>query len=446
MAKAAAYKAIAKAVAKKRGKPKVDKRKTKAKRKAQSKARQAKFQQSEAKKAEAQGTTKTALSQQRAIDRKSKTIRGKNIDASTKNAAIRILEDSKGKLTADQAIKKAKSESQARMPQIKSRARSETAKLRAKGAFKGFTEEQMKERRNLIASSLREMAAQGKTRTVNKSRVLSLNPTGEKLIKQKGGIDKILENPRRYLYQETGAFDPPEGIMDKFGGKTKAEKRKNMKEAYDEMSKSDKLDFIRKNIAPDYSKEQLNDLMFSPRGGIQIKNKSNTQIEGMRNRLKDMGLLPALGEAKPKLKYGMKTKEGSKAVTQEVKRLKRQVKQNKEAQKKVAEDIRRAEDAFDRAKTKEVQNKLRTKISDLKKKQKNINKAADNFAELFKKENILKNLSKIETQQLGLQRLTPTKKTGGKVGTYKKGKQIKSGPRGCGAALRGYGKAMKGKK
>ena len=37
-------------------------------------------------------------------------------------------------------------------------------------------------------------------------------------------------------------------------------------------------------------------------------------------------------------------------------------------------------------------------------------------------------------------------KAGGKIGMYKSGKQIKSGPRGCGVALRGYGKAMKGKR
>ena len=82
-----------KTLVKKKGRPKVDKRKTKAKRKAQSKARQAKFQQSEAAKAEAQGTTKTKLAEKRSVERKSKTIRGKDIDASTKNAAIRLIED-----------------------------------------------------------------------------------------------------------------------------------------------------------------------------------------------------------------------------------------------------------------------------------------------------------------------------------------------------------------
>jgi len=32
------------------------------------------------------------------------------------------------------------------------------------------------------------------------------------------------------------------------------------------------------------------------------------------------------------------------------------------------------------------------------------------------------------------------------LGLYKKGGKIKKGPRGCGTAMRGYGKAMKGKK
>lgn len=436
---------IIKTLVKKKGRPKVDKRKTKAKRKAQSKARQAKFQQSEAAKAEAQGTTKTKLAEKRSVERKAKTIRGKDIDASTKNAAIRLVEDNP-KLTADQAIKKAKSESEARLPKIKSRARSETAKLRAKGAFKGFTEDQMKERKNLIASALREMASEGKERKVIAGRTLSLTPKGEQIIKQKGGIDKILEKPKTYLYQTMNESLPPKGALSKYEGATKAETRQNIKSAFEEMSKPQKLEFIQKRFAPDYTPKQIEDIFYQSKSAVDIKGKSKTQIEGLRNRLKDKGLLPALGETKPKLKYGMKTKEGSKAFSQEVKRLKRQVKQNKEAQKNVAEEIRRAEAAFYKAKTKEVQNKLRTKISDLKKKQKNINKTADNFFERFKKENILKNLSKTETQQLGLTRLTPTKKAGGKVGMYKKGKQIKSGPRGCGAALRGYGKAMKGKR
>lgn len=441
MAKAAALKAFTKAVTKKKGRPKVDKRKTKAKRKAQSKARQAQFQQREAAKAEAQGTTKTKLAEKRSIERKAKTIRGKDIDASTKNAAIRLVEDNP-KLTADQAIKKAKFESEGRLPKVKSRARSETAKLRAKGAFKGFTEDQMKERKNLIASALREMASEGKTRTIIKSRVLSLNPTGEKLIKQKGGIDKILEKPRRYLYQRTDAPDPPEGVMDRFGGKTKAEKRKNMKEAYNEMSKTEKLDFIRKDIAPDYSKEQLENLMFPPRGGINIiKGKSKTQIEGLRNRLKDKGLLPSLGETR----RGRGTKQGQ-ALVKEIRKIKKEAQNIRDKDiPKVQTQIDRAQDALKTAKTTEVKNKLRENISKLKKEKERLTNLANNY-EKGKVTKAKKTLSKIQTQQLGMTRLTPTKKAGGKVGMYKSGKQIKSGPRGCGAALRGYGKAMKGKR
>lgn len=34
----------------------------------------------------------------------------------------------------------------------------------------------------------------------------------------------------------------------------------------------------------------------------------------------------------------------------------------------------------------------------------------------------------------------------GNLGIYKKGGKIKKGPRGCGVAMRGYGKAMKGSK
>jgi len=441
MAKAAAYKAIAKAVAKKRGRPKVDKRKTKAKRKAQSTARQAKFQQSEAKKAEAQGTTKTALSQQRAIDRKTKTIRGKDIDASTKNAAIRILEDSKGRLTADQAIKKAKAESESRLPQIKSRARSETAKLRAKGAFKGFTEEQMKERRNLIASSLREMAAEGKERKVIAGRTLSLTPAGEKIIKQKGGINKILEKPKTYLYQTMNESLPPKGSLAKYEGATKAETRKNIKSAFEEMSKPQKLEFLQKRFAPDYTPKQIEDIFYQGKAASDIKGKSKTQIEGLRNRLKDKGLLPALGETRK----GTSTKQG-KALVKEIRSIKKEAQNIREKDiPKVQTQIDRAEDAMKRAKTTEVKNELRDKISKLKKEKTRLTNLAANV-EKGKVTKAKKRLSKMSPQTGSIQSTYTSKKAGGKVGTYKKGKQIKSGPRGCGAALRGYGKAMKGKK
>lgn len=431
---------IIKTLVKKKGRPKVDKRKTKAKRKAQSKARQAKFQQSEAAKAEAQGTTKAKLAEKRSIERKSKTIRGKDIDASTKNAAIRLVEDNP-KLTADQAIKKAKSETQGSLTKVKSRARSETAKLRAKGAFKSFTEDQMKERKNLIASALREMASEGKERKVIAGRTLSLTPKGEQIIKQKGGIDKILEKPKTYLYQTMNESLPPKGALSKFEGATKAETRQNIKSAFEEMSKPQKLEFIQKRFAPDYTPKQIEDIFYQSKSAADIKGKSKTKIEGLRNRLKDKGLLPALGETRK----GRGTKQGQ-ALVKEINKIKKEAQNIRDKDiPKVQTQIDRAQDALKTAKTTEVKNKLRENISKLKKEKERLTNLANNY-EKGKVTKAKKNISKIQTQQLGMTRLTPTKKAGGKVGMYKKGKQIKSGPRGCGAALRGFGKAMKGKR
>ncbi len=432
---------IIKTLVKKKGRPKVDKRKTKAKRKAQSKARQTQFQQREAAKAEAQGTTKTKLAEKRSVERKTKTIRGKDIDASTKNAAIRLVEDNP-KLTADQAIKKAKSESEARLPKIKSRARSETAKLRAKGAFKDFTEDQMKERKNLIASALREMASEGKERKVIAGRTLSLTPKGEQIIKQKGGIDKILEKPKTYLYQTMNESLPPKGALSKFEGATKAETRQNIKSAFEEMSKPQKLEFIQKRFAPDYTPKQIEDIFYQSKSAADIRGKSKTKIEGLRNRLKDKGLLPPLGETRK----GKGTKQGQ-ALVKEIRKIKKEAQNIRDKDiPKVQTQIDRAQDALKTAKTTEVKNKLRENISKLKKEKERLTNLANNY-EKGKVTKAKKTLSKMPPQTGSTQSFyTTTKKAGGKVGMYKKGKQIKSGPRGCGVALRGYGKAMKGKR
>ena len=108
--------------------------------------------------------------------------------------------------------------------------------------------------------------------------------------------------------------------------------------------------------------------------------------------------------------------------------------------------IDRAQDALKTAKTTEVKNKLRENISKLKKEKERLTNLANNY-EKGKVTKAKKTLSKMPPQTGSIQSFyTTTKKAGGKVGMYKKGKQIKSSPRGCGAALRGFGKAMKGKR
>lgn len=435
MAKAAALKAFTKAVTKKKGRPKVDKRKTKAKRKAQSKARQAQFQQREAAKAEAQGTTKTKLAEKRSVERKAKTIRGKDIDGRTKTLAIRLVEDNP-KLTADQAIKKAKNVDKTKIQKVMSMARKDTARMKRKGLLSGLSEEQMKERKRLVTQKLKEMKNEGKERQVIAGRTLSLTPAGEKIINQKGGIDKILEKPKRYLYQTMNESLPPKGSLAKYEGATKEETRKNIRAAFEDMSKSQKLEFIQKRFAPDLVPKQIEDIFFSPITKPNL-NVSKTKIEGIRNRLKDKGLLPALGEIKTVKAKG--TKQGQ-ALVKEIRKIKKEAQNIRDKDiPKVQTQIDRAQDALKTAKTTEVKNKLRENISKLKKEKERLTNLANNY-EKGKVTKAKKTLSKMSPQT------GKVLKTGGKVGMYKRGKQIKSGPRGCGAALRGYGKAMKGKR
>jgi|TARA_E500000318_G_scaffold44029_1_gene41648 hypothetical protein len=361
---------IIKTLVKKKGRPKVDKRKTKAKRKAQSKARQAKFQQSEAAKAEAQGTTKTKLAEKRSVERKAETIRGKDIDGRTKTLAIRLVEDNP-KLTADQAIKKAKNVDKTKIQKVMSMARKDTARMKRKGLLSGLSEEQMKERKRLISQKLKEMKNEGKTKTVISSRTLSLTPEGERIIKQKGGIDKIIAESgptgtkkNKYLYEGANEALPAKGGGIDTKGKTGKEASEIKREAYQSMTKGEKLEFIRKQFARGYTNSQLADIMYKPKTASQKKAKASI-IQRMKTA-KNQG-------------YPFKTQR---------------------------------ERGFDKK----------------------------SFDDIMKSFGAGKGTA-------GIVANTPVgRKTGGKVGMYKSGKQIKSGPRGCGVALRGFGKAMKGKR
>ena len=174
------------------------------------------------------------------------------------------------------------------------------------------------------------------------------------------------------------------------------------------------------------------------------QNVGKTKIEGIRNRLKDLGLLPPLKEMNKLKTKG--TKQGQ-ALVKEIRKIKKEAQNIRDKDiPKVQTQINRAQDALKTAKTTEVKNKLRENISKLKKEKERLTNLANNY-EKGKVTKAKKNLSKMSPQTGSTQSFyTTTKKTGGKVGMYKKGKQIKSGPRGCGAALRGFGKAMKGKR
>ena len=356
-----ALKTAAKTLAKKKGRPKVDKRKTRGKRKAQSAARQKTYQEKLGAEAEKAGTSKAAITQGKAFERKAQTIRSKNLDRDIERNAIAILKEDKARMTADTAIAKAKSQSRTKMQKVMSRARKETASMKKKGMLSGLTDAQKKERQKLITQKLKEMKSEGKTKKVIAGRTLSLTPEGERVLKQKGGIDKILEasgptgtKRNRFLYESANETLPAKGGGIDTKGKTGKEAREMKREAYKAMSKSEKLEFIRKQFARGYTNKQLEEIMYQPKTATQKKAKASI-IQRMKNA-KNQG-------------YPFKTK--------------------KDISERTYDDI---------------------------------------------------------VKSFAVGNSTTSKKSGGKVGTYKSGKQIKrkSSPRGCGAAMRGYGKAMKG--
>jgi hypothetical protein len=364
-----ALKVAAKSLAKKKGRPKVDKRKTKGKRKAQSAARQKTYQAKQTEAAEKAGTSKASLVQERAIERKSQTIRSKDIDGSTKTLAIKILEDSKGKLTAAEAVTKAQASGKTKIQKVMSMARKDTARMKRKGLLSGLSEEQMKERKNLISQKLKEMKNEGKTKTVVSSRTLSLTPEGERVIKQKGGIDTIIAESgptgtkkNKYLYEGANETLPAKGGGIDTKGKTGKEASEIKRKAYQSMSKGEKLEFIRKQFARGYTNSQLADIMYKPKTAKQKKARASI-IQRMKTA-KNQG-------------YPFKTQR---------------------------------ERGFDK-------------------------KSFDD---------IMKSFGTGKPDTYSVANTSVGRKAGGKVGMYKSGKQIKSkGPRGCGKALRGYGKAMK---
>tara|TARA_S200002703_G_scaffold142990_1_gene135678 strand:+ start:874 stop:2187 length:1314 start_codon:yes stop_codon:yes gene_type:complete len=432
-------KPIIKAATKKRGRPKVDKRKGRGKRAAQSKARQQAYQQRQTEAAEKAGTTKAGLARERMIDKKISEIRNKDISGNVKTNAIAEVKETKGKISVADAIKKAENAAP-RVKKVMSRARKETAKLRSRGAFKGFSEEQMKERRSLIRKALQDMKNEGKERVTIMDRTLSLTPEGEKLLKTRGGTQKIIAasgptgtKKNQYLYQ---TMDEQSTVLGK----------KVDKDTYKQMRLSEKLEYIQKRFAPDFTTTQLKTIMMSKEPGVRIANKPKNKIEGLRNRLKAKGLLPPLGAKTPP-----KVSGEQKAVQKNIQRTESQINKIRNKDIPVVEQrIDRAQAALKNAKTSEVKNKLRKEITEAQTEKRRLTNIANDLQQ-NKVSDAKKQATKISSPssptRMGTKTATVNKRKGGKVGMYKSGKQIKSkSPRGCGAAMRGYGKAMKGMK
>ena len=115
-------------------------------------------------------------------------------------------------------------------------ARKDTARMKRKGLLSGLSEEQIKERKRLVTQKLKEMASnEGKPSSIYPNMTLSLTPQGERVLKQKGGINKIIaesgptgRKKNKYLFETYDDKLPPVGALAKYEGTTKAETRQNI--------------------------------------------------------------------------------------------------------------------------------------------------------------------------------------------------------------------------
>lgn len=165
----------------------------------------------------------------------------------------------------------------------------------------GLSSDEKKERRSLMARIIREARATGKGGTATGSRKQTLTKEGMKLV-QKGDIDTIVKNPKKYMYE--GADAP---LISKDAG-TEFASRKEMREAFKEMSPGERMDFIQKNITPKMTSKQISEVLGQGEGIPKLPKQQN--IASTARKLARQGYpssLTKLKEAQKKRNLGTKS-------------------------------------------------------------------------------------------------------------------------------------------
>ena len=330
-------------------------------------------------------------------------------------------------LKKQQAVAAARAEAKAAAPK---RVRTKRQDL------SGFTKEQRAERTKLIRESRMEDAASKKPqKPMAPARVLTLTPEGEKLAKQ-GKMKELLTKRRRYTYEKTDAPLTSKDMMAAFETVPRGKARKEaIADAFNNMSKQEKIDFIKKAVGPKLTAGQINEIVGQGATKFRVVQQS---IRKIMERAKREGFPTTLSGLRKAQKERTKLKPQSKEkVTQYVE------KSTEKAKKTAASKIN--------SKAAVAKNRVLTAVKDGKmtksagerftkkieaRRTSNLNKAMKNLesGKAANVDQILKQSPFMGGQTRGMTILTPTrKKKGGKVGS----------PRGCGKALRGYGKAMK---
>ena len=333
----------------------------------------------------------------------------------------------------------------------------------------GLTKEQRAERTKLIRESrMEDAASKGPQKPMAPARVLTLTPEGEKLAKQ-GKMKELLTKRRRYTYEKTDAPLTSKDMMAAFETVPRGKARKEaIADAFNNMSKQEKIDFIKKAVGPKLTATQINEIV--GQGGTKFRVVQQS-IRKIMERAKREGFPTTLSGLRKAQKERTKLKPQSKEkVTQYVEKSTAKAKKTVESKinSKAAVAKNRVLTAVKDGKmTKSAGERFIKKIEE--RRTSNINKAMKNLeaGKAANVDQILKQSPFMGGQTRGMTILTPTrKKKGGKVvpankkgfsmlpekvqkkmspklaAKYKSGGKIGK-PRGCGAAMRGYGKAMK---
>jgi hypothetical protein len=158
----------------------------------------------------------------------------------------------------------------------------------------GLSKEESKERRSLIARVIREARAEGKGKKApTGTRKQTLTKEGLKLV-QKGDIETIVKNPKKYMYEGADAQLVSKDATSEFAS------RKEMREAFKEMSKGERMDFIQKNITPKMTSKQISDILGQGEGVPKLPKQQN--IASTVRKLKRQGYPGSLTELRKNLK------------------------------------------------------------------------------------------------------------------------------------------------
>jgi len=168
---------------------------------------------------------------------------------------------------------------------------------KGKQDISNLSPEEKKERRSLMARVIREVRTTGKGGTATGTRKQTLTEDGLKLV-QKGDIDTIVKNPKKYMYE--GADAP---LVSKDAG-TEFATRKEMREAFKEMSQGERIDFIQKNITPKLTSKQISEVLGQGEGIPKLPKQQN--IASTARKLARQGYPSSLS----KLKEAQKKRPG----------------------------------------------------------------------------------------------------------------------------------------